>query len=277
MIVGFSKLFADIIHSTVWREPMHVKVVWITMLAMADRHGQVFASIPGLADSAKVTLDECIEALEVFSSPDKYSRTKDYEGRRIVEIDGGWLLLNYEKFRERRDDEEQRIQTRDRVRRHRERARALGNDVTESVTATQSNDIQKQIQKQKAEEKNTSKKKKASRLPDDFIVTDELLEWAMLKRPSIDTSLETEKFVNYWTAKSGKDATKLDWNATWRNWILNAKETSNGSYYQHREQTAINERNAINQLREAVKEIPSDDAHHSTRQLRGFGEDGYDG
>jgi hypothetical protein len=141
MIVGFSKLFADIIHSTVWREPMHVKVVWITMLAMADRHGQVFASIPGLADSAKVSLEECIEALEVFSSPDKYSRTKDYEGRRIVEIDGGWLLLNYEKFRERRDDEEQRIQTRDRVRRHREKAKALSNDVTESVTETRCNDI----------------------------------------------------------------------------------------------------------------------------------------
>lgn len=141
MIVGFSKLFADIIHSTVWREPMHVKVVWITMLAMADRHGQVFASIPGLADSAKVSLDECLESLEIFSSPDKYSRTKDYEGRRIIEIDGGWLLLNYEKFRERRDDEEQRIQTRDRVRRHREKAKALGNIVTEVVTETQSNDI----------------------------------------------------------------------------------------------------------------------------------------
>lgn len=144
MIVGFSKLFADIIHSTVWREPMHVKVVWITMLAMSDRHGQVLASIPGLADSAKVSMDECLEALQVFLSPDEYSRTKDYEGRRIAEIDGGWLLLNYEKFRERRDDEEQRIQTRERVRRFREKAKAVSNVVTENVTETQSNDIQKQ-------------------------------------------------------------------------------------------------------------------------------------
>jgi len=123
---------------------MHVKVVWITMLAMSDRHGQVLASIPGLADSAKVSMDECLEALQVFLSPDEYSRTKDYEGRRIAEIDGGWLLLNYEKFRERRDDEEQRIQTRERVRRFREKAKAIGNVVTESVTETQSNDIQKQ-------------------------------------------------------------------------------------------------------------------------------------
>ena len=147
MIMGFSKLFSDIIHSTVWREKMHVKVVWITMLAMADRHGQVLASIPGLADSAKVTLEECLDALNIFQSPDEYSRTKDYEGRRITEIDGGWLLLNYEKFRERKDDEEQRIKTRERVRKHREKAK----DVTPDVTVTPSNDIQKQKQKTDSE------------------------------------------------------------------------------------------------------------------------------
>lgn len=26
------------------------------------------------------------------------------------------------------------------------------------------------------------------------------------------------KFRNYWVAKSGKDATKVDWCATWQNW-----------------------------------------------------------
>ncbi|MCB4349753.1 hypothetical protein LA345_38825 (plasmid) [Burkholderia vietnamiensis] len=33
---------------------------------------------------------------------------------------------------------------------------------------------------------------------------------------------EAEKFRDYWTAKSGKDATKTDWPATWRNWVRNA-------------------------------------------------------
>lgn len=35
--------------------------------------------------------------------------------------------------------------------------------------------------------------------------------------------LEEEKFRNYWLAKSGAGATKLDWSATWRNWVLNAQ------------------------------------------------------
>lgn len=35
---------------------------------------------------------------------------------------------------------------------------------------------------------------------------------------------ELAKFVDYWAAKAGAQATKLDWDATWRNWIRNAAE-----------------------------------------------------
>lgn len=33
---------------------------------------------------------------------------------------------------------------------------------------------------------------------------------------------EEEKFRDYWTAKTGKNATKMDWSATWRLWCRNA-------------------------------------------------------
>jgi hypothetical protein len=39
--------------------------------------------------------------------------------------------------------------------------------------------------------------------------------------------IEIEKFRNYWTAKSGRDAVKLDWDATWRNWVLRSLENRN--------------------------------------------------
>lgn len=35
--------------------------------------------------------------------------------------------------------------------------------------------------------------------------------------------LEAAKFSDFWHAKTGKDATKADWAATWRNWCRNAK------------------------------------------------------
>jgi hypothetical protein len=51
-----------------------------------------------------------------------------------------------------------------------------------------------------------------------------MVAWARERVPTVDGRVETEKFVNYWRGKAGKDATKLDWPATWRNWMLNAAE-----------------------------------------------------
>lgn len=116
---SFTKLFSSITESTVWAEPDHVRIMWITMLAMADRQGRIFSSIPGLAGRARVTVEQAEEALDKFLSPDKYSRTKKYEGRRITLIDGGWALLNYEKYRELRDNESDKERKREWARKHR--------------------------------------------------------------------------------------------------------------------------------------------------------------
>src|SRR2546425_5775977 len=115
----YTKLFATLIHSTVWREEMHIKVVWITMLAMADEQGDVWASVPGLADAARVSVEQCEEALARLAAPDRYSRTRDHEGRRITAMEGGWHLLNYAKYRAVQDADHRRALTRERVRRHR--------------------------------------------------------------------------------------------------------------------------------------------------------------
>jgi uncharacterized protein YdaU (DUF1376 family) len=37
---------------------------------------------------------------------------------------------------------------------------------------------------------------------------------------------ELAKFRDYWPAKPGREGLKLDWNATWRNWVRNASERS---------------------------------------------------
>jgi hypothetical protein len=98
-MAGFTKLWSSIVHSTVWQEPLHVKVTWVTMLALADAQGHVGASIPGLASAAGVTIPQCEESLGKFLAPDPYSGTKEHEGRRIEAEDGGWRLLTYEKHR----------------------------------------------------------------------------------------------------------------------------------------------------------------------------------
>jgi len=130
---GYTKLFASLIHSTVWQEDAGVKVVWITMLAMADRDGVVHASVPGLAKAAGVPLEACEAALSKFLAPDPYSRTPDNEGRRIGKVAGGWELLNYLKYRLLMDADDQREKTAARVRKFRAR-NAARNAVKRSVT-----------------------------------------------------------------------------------------------------------------------------------------------
>ena len=94
-------MFSSLITSTIWREDKDTKIVWVTMLAMANIAGQVEGTIPGLAAIANLTIPECETALKKLMSPDPYSRTKDKEGRRIEEIDGGWVLINHAKYREK--------------------------------------------------------------------------------------------------------------------------------------------------------------------------------
>jgi hypothetical protein len=55
------------------------------------------------------------------------------------------------------------------------------------------------------------------------------ITWARAEGFSDDVAKrETFKFVNYWMAKSGKDATKLDWSRTWQNWMLKLTDDSGG-------------------------------------------------
>lgn len=105
-MANYVKLFSSVLDSTVWESPLPTKVVWITMLAMADRDGEVGASVPGLAKRAGVDRLECERALAMFLAPDPDSRTKEHDGRRIAVIDGGWRLLNYEAYRDKASADE---------------------------------------------------------------------------------------------------------------------------------------------------------------------------
>lgn len=77
---------------------------------------------------------------------------------------------------------------------------------------------------------NPAAKKRATRLPADWELSPELAEWAKSTRPELDDRMVqamAESFKDFWIAKSGKDATKLDWSATWRNWVRNQRVSVN--------------------------------------------------
>lgn len=70
---------------------------------------------------------------------------------------------------------------------------------------------------------------RGSRLDPEWHPSEGELQFALTRGLTKERILsEAEKFTNYWTAKTGASATKRDWSATWRNWILNVLERQNG-------------------------------------------------
>lgn len=70
---------------------------------------------------------------------------------------------------------------------------------------------------------------RGARLPDGWKPTVADVEWARINGLADDFArYETEKFIDYWKAKSGRDAAKTDWSATWRNWLRKANEQTGG-------------------------------------------------
>lgn len=63
-MTGFTKLFGSIVTSTIWQEDDKTRIVWITMLALSDRNGEIEGSIPGLAHVAGVALKDCEQAVD---------------------------------------------------------------------------------------------------------------------------------------------------------------------------------------------------------------------
>ena len=65
---------------------------------------------------------------------------------------------------------------------------------------------------------------RASRIPEDFQVTDEMASWARASITGVDIVSETEAFIDYWHGAPGQRGVKLDWVGTWRNWMRNAQK-----------------------------------------------------
>lgn len=64
---------------------------------------------------------------------------------------------------------------------------------------------------------------RGTRLPIDWQPTKEHIDFCKSERPELDAVKVAEQFKDYWVAKAGSAGVKLDWMATWRNWVRNQK------------------------------------------------------
>lgn len=85
--------------------------------------------------------------------------------------------------------------------------------------------LKEKIYKKESEDVSPSaqpKKSIGTRLPENFEMPDEWIRWAVNEKKELSYELiilESKKFIDYWHSAAGAKARKVDWLATWRNWI----------------------------------------------------------
>jgi hypothetical protein len=69
--------------------------------------------------------------------------------------------------------------------------------------------------------------RRGSRIPVEWLPSSDGHNFALHEGFSVsEIDREVQKFRDYWTAKAGAGGTKLDWDATWRQWVRNSADRS---------------------------------------------------
>lgn len=97
---SWAPLWSNVVDSSLWCEPDFVIKVFITMLVKKDANHVVWGNAFNIGQWARKDEAEVLKALKILSSPDKRRiEPQPFEGRRIQKCEGGWLILNADKYR----------------------------------------------------------------------------------------------------------------------------------------------------------------------------------
>lgn len=234
-MAGYTPVFSSIFDGTLhgkWPQTG----VWLALLAMTDRHGCIDRTPQAIASDIGISVDELMNCITQFMAPDPMSRTRDYEGRRLIPIEAdrswGWRVVNHARYREKA-----RLQAKDSARTEsgadaaRKRSPPVSPADPRSPPAAPSPNSDSNTDSDKKSEvpdtssggvggeasRKRSAEPKGSRIPNPFNVTGEMRKWAAEKTPHVDLQRATEEFCNYWRALPGQRGRKLDWVMTWQN------------------------------------------------------------
>ena len=63
------------------------------------------------------------------------------------------------------------------------------------------------------------KQSRGTRLPADWVPTEDQIDFCKTNRTDLSPQTTADRFRDYWSAQPGAKGLKLDWDATWRNWV----------------------------------------------------------
>ncbi|QOP64804.1 helix-turn-helix DNA binding domain protein [Microbacterium phage DelaGarza] len=175
----------------------HMVLVYAALGTWTNREGAAWPAVPAIAERAKISPSSVKRAL------------RDLEALGLVETmrrgrqDGGQTSNLY------------RLHTTTTT------PRSEGPTLSEGQGGEVSLTYEQAPQEQpSADAEGETKRRRATRIPDPFVVTAEMWGWCHEKGFDMAWAREqTERFVDYWRGVPGQRGTKLDWPGTWRNWL----------------------------------------------------------
>jgi hypothetical protein len=178
--------------------PEAMRWYWTALLCVASKNNGTLPALDDIAIQLRVT---AAKATEIISALVKATL--------LDKIETGFAPHNWNGRQYKSD-----VST-ERVKRFRERERNVSSAVSETAPETET--------ETETEKKVESARKRGVRLHEDWVATAEDWQAALDKLGIAGATVEVDKFRDYWKAQPGQRGVKLDWNATFRNWIRNAR------------------------------------------------------
>ncbi len=118
----FAKVFGQIFDSSI-AEDYNCRRMFMDMLVLADSDGVVDMTHEAISRRTNVPVEEVRKYIGELQQPDRASRSKMEEGRRLIPVDSerdwGWQIVNYRHYRQIRDEEARRTYFREQKRKQR--------------------------------------------------------------------------------------------------------------------------------------------------------------
>jgi hypothetical protein len=130
----YGKVFASMYDGSLYGQ-WEAIVTMQQMIVLCDAGGVVDMTPQAIAARTSIPLEIIEKGLQLLMQPDKYSRTRGCDGRRIELIDDdrpwGWHIVNYDKYKWLATSEEKREADRLRIAEKREKSK-MSQSVAES-------------------------------------------------------------------------------------------------------------------------------------------------
>lgn len=216
-MAGYTPLFDTLTRGTLCGRWPDIGL-WPIVLSLSDKDGTVDVTPLYISGITGLDEEEVVACMARFCEPDPYSRSQDSDGCRLQLLDShrnwGWKIVNHGKYREKA-----RLQAKN------AKAVSEGKEAERKrITREMSAGVRRIPPLSDPSNANANSiptssggtRKRATRLPDDFELTDK--RRLVAEAETLPAERTFAKFRDYWLAASGARARKHDWDATWRNW-----------------------------------------------------------